>query len=258
MMQVSSKDGSKIAYDSLGSGPLLVYITGAICHRNFKPVLDDAKFFSQDFTVINYDRRGRGDSQDIQPYSLQKEIDDIEALIDAVGTKVNLYGHSSGAVLALEAGLRLANKIDKIFIYDPAYVAEEAEKANYVHMSREVNALLAKKEYSQALRSFLTGIGMPKFFVFLLPIMPGWKKLKALAPTLAYDLELTKDEPPYKLLGGLSVPITIAYGQKSPSSMKAVSKGIHAVVSGSQLIEVPEQDHMVSAKVLLPLFKKFL
>src|SRR5687767_14966693 len=114
MQTIQSKDGTTLAYDVYGSGPALIYITGASCFRNFMPVVQDAKAFAHEFTVYNYDRRGRGDSTDTQPYAIEREVEDIEALIDAAGGKASLYGHSSGAVLALEAALRLGDKIDKV------------------------------------------------------------------------------------------------------------------------------------------------
>jgi pimeloyl-ACP methyl ester carboxylesterase len=259
-----SKDGTRIAYDVFGSGPVLIYITGAICHRNFKPVLDDAKIFAKEFSVITYDRRGRGDSGDHPQYSLEKEIDDINALInscsaliDLYNGKVNIYGHSSGAILAMEAAIRLPSKIDKVFIYDPPYTHDEIDKAKYGLLREKVNQLISKKDYSAAIRNFLAGIGMPQFFVFCLPIMPGWKKLKALAPTLSYDMDMTKDFPPLEHLAEIKVPIKIVYGEKSPDSIQSVSKMITKAVNTAHLLELPQQDHQVSSKKLLPLLKEF-
>lgn len=114
MKTIQSKDGTTLAYDIYGSGPALIYITGASCFRSFMPIVQDAKAFAKEFTVYNYDRRGRGDSTDTQPYAIEREVEDIEALIDAAGGKASLYGHSSGAVLALEAAFRLGNKVDKV------------------------------------------------------------------------------------------------------------------------------------------------
>jgi pimeloyl-ACP methyl ester carboxylesterase len=257
MKTVTSKDGTKIAYELLGTGPALIYITGAICHRKFKPVLDDAKYFCTQFSVINYDRRGRGDSGDSPEYNLEKEVEDIEALIDSLGKKANLYGHSSGAVLAMEAAIRLPNKIDKVFTYDPSYVHNQEEKEKFGVLMRKVNLLISNKDYSGAVRSFLLGIGMPKFFVLLLPLMPGWNKLKALAPTLSYDMELTKELPPLAHLSGITLPLKIVCGQKSPESIKSVSKSISKAVRSSTFFELPNQDHMVNSRSLLPLLKDF-
>ena len=127
MQTVTSKDGTTLAYDVYGSGPALIYITGAICFRNFMPVLGDAKAFAKEFTVYNYDRRGRGDSTDTQPYAIEREVEDIAALIDAAGGRASLLGHSSGAVLALEAALRLGDKIDKVVLYDASYVPDKTQ-----------------------------------------------------------------------------------------------------------------------------------
>lgn len=101
MRTTTSRDGTVLAYDVYGSGPALIYITGAICFRSFMPIVQDAKAFAKEFTVYNYDRRGRGDSGNTLPWSVAGEVEDIEALIDAAGGKAYLYGHSSGAVLAL-------------------------------------------------------------------------------------------------------------------------------------------------------------
>ena len=113
MKTTKSKDGTTLAYDVYGSGPALIYITGASCFRSFIPIVQDAKAFASEFTVYNYDRRGRGDSGNTLPYSLEREVEDIEAMIDAAGGKAYLYGHSSGAVLALEAAMRLGDKVQK-------------------------------------------------------------------------------------------------------------------------------------------------
>ncbi|RYZ51573.1 MAG: alpha/beta hydrolase, partial [Proteobacteria bacterium] len=206
MKTVISKDGTQVAYDVYGSGPVLVFITGASCFRNFMPVKADAKGLAEGFTVYNYDRRGRGDSGDQGPYTISKELEDIEALIDASGQKAILYGHSSGAVLALEAALKFPDKILKIIIYDAAYVAAPKEKTEYAELIARVKGYVEEGSNVKALRSFLTGIGMPKVFVFMLPLMPGWKTMKALAPTLLYDMELTQEEAPVERLAKITVP----------------------------------------------------
>ena len=85
MKTTKSKDGTTLAYDVYGSGPALIYITGASCFRSFKPIMQDVKVFAKEFTVYNYDRRGRGDSGNTLPCSLEREVEDIEAMIDAAG-----------------------------------------------------------------------------------------------------------------------------------------------------------------------------
>jgi pimeloyl-ACP methyl ester carboxylesterase len=258
MKTIQSKDGTTLAYDLYGSGPPLIYITGATCFRSFMPIVQDAKAFAREFTVYNYDRRGRGDSTDTQPYALEREVEDIEALIDAAGGKASLYGHSSGAVLALEAALRLSDKVDKVVMYDASYVHDEAEKSQYHNLSQQVHQLLQADKNAQAITTFLKGIGMPKLFVYLLRLMPGWKTMVALAPTLAYDIALTRDLPPLARASQVTVPVQLIVGEKSPAGLHDVASQLTKAIPGATFIQLAGQDHMVSAKALLPLLVSFL
>lgn len=258
MKIVKSRDGTKLAYDVYGNGPALIYITGASCFRSFKPILQDAKKFAEEFTVYNYDRRGRGDSGDTSPYSVEREVEDIEAMVDAAGGKANLYGHSSGAVLALEAALKMPDKIDKVVLYDPAYVHDEREKDSYDELSQKVQAFLVAGKNKAAMKTFLKGIGMPSVFVVLLPLFPGWKTMVALAPTLAYDIALTKDLPPVDRASHVAVPILITIGEKSPDSIQKAAQQLDQAIPQASLIRIPGQDHMVAAKTILPILSRFL
>jgi pimeloyl-ACP methyl ester carboxylesterase len=258
MQTTKSRDGTTLAYDVYGNGPALIYVTGASCFRSFRPVLQDAKAFAREFTVYNYDRRGRGDSGDTPPYSIEREVEDIEAMIDAAGGKANLYGHSSGAVLALEAALRMPGKVHKVVMYDPSYVHDEAEKATYNQLSQKVQRLLDSGKSSEAMRTFLKGIGMPSIFVWLLPLFPGWKTMVALAPTLTYDIALTKDLPPVDRATQVTVPTQIIVGEKSPAGLHDVANQLTKAVPGAKFEQLPGQNHMVSAKALLPVLSRFL
>jgi pimeloyl-ACP methyl ester carboxylesterase len=258
MNTVQSKDGTTLAYDVYGSGPALIYITGASCFRSFMPIVQDAKAFAKEFTVYNYDRRGRGDSTDTQPYAIEREVEDIEALIDAAGGKASLYGHSSGAVLALEAALRFGDKIDKVVMYDASYVHDEAEKSEYNHLSQQVHKLLQDGKNAQAMTTFLKAIGMPTVFVYLMRLMPGWKTMTALAPTLAYDIALTRDLPPVDRASAVTVPVQVMAGEKSPTGIHHVASQLTQAIPGATFIQLTGQDHMVSAKALMPALVSFL
>ncbi len=258
MKTIQSKDGTILAYDVYGSGPPLIYITGASCFRSFWPIVQDAKTLAKEFTVYNYDRRGRGDSTDRQPYAIEREIEDIAALIDTAGGNANVYGHSSGAVLALEAALRLGDRIDKVVMYDPPYVHDEDEKAKYNHLGQQVGNLLQTGKNAQAMTTFLKGIGMPKPFVYLLRFMPGWKTMRNLAPTLAYDIALTRDLPPLARAAGVTVPVQVVVGEKSPASVQTVARQLAEAIPNATFVELAGQDHMVSAKALLPVLTNFL
>lgn len=258
MKTTQSKDGTTLAYDIYGTGPALIYITGASCFRAFFPVVQDAKAFAQEFTVYNYDRRGRGDSGNTLPWSVEREVEDIDALIDAAGGKAYVYGHSSGAVLALEAALQLSDKVQKVVLYDASYAHDQTEQVEYGQLRQQINQLLQEGKYAKAMKGFLSGIGMPKAFVFCLPLFPGWKTMRALAPTLAYDMALTSDLPPVERARQVTVPTQILVGQKSPASLHSVADQLAKAVPNARFAQVAGQDHMVSAKALLPLLVDFL
>ncbi|MFC0469140.1 alpha/beta fold hydrolase [Halalkalibacter kiskunsagensis] len=257
MKTTQSKDGTTLAYDVYGNGPALIYITGASCHRSFKPIVQDAKIFATEFTVYNYDRRGRGNSENTLPYTMEREIEDIEAMIDSAGGTAYLYGHSSGAVLALEAALQLGSKVQKVIMYDAPYVRDEEKKVEYNQLSQKINKLLDKGKNAEAMSTFLKGIGMPKVFVLLLPLLPGWRTMKALAPTLAYDIALTQDMPPVERATRVSVPTQIIVGEKSPSSMHDVGRQLAKAIPNAKFVQLAGKDHMVNGKTLLPLLSGF-
>src|SRR6266852_1761485 len=118
---VTSKEGTRIAYDKIGHGPAVILVAGALCSRSFWSGPELAKLLAPRFTVYNYDRRGRGDSGDTRPYAVAREVEDIEALIDEAGGAACLYGHSSGAALALEAAIRLRKRLTTLAMHDAAY-----------------------------------------------------------------------------------------------------------------------------------------
>lgn len=250
--RTTSSDGTTLAYDVRGSGDTLVYVTGASCFRRFQPVVKDAKAFAGEFTTVTYDRRGRGDSGDTAPWSLDRELEDLEAVIDAIGGPAWVYGHSSGAVLALHAALRLGDKVRGVVLYDASWVADETEGREYATLRRSVEGLLDRGRNAAAMRRFLSGIGMPRAFVALLPLVPGWRRMVALAPTLRYDMALTSDPPPYDLAATVTTPMHVLVGERSPASLHTVADGLAGVVPGTAVTVLPKQDHMVAASAILP------
>lgn len=253
METTTSRDGTQIAYDVHGDGPALVYITGATCSRTFLPVVRDSKIFSSAFRIVTYDRRGRGASGDTPHWSAAREVEDIEALIEALGGEAFLYGHSSGAVLAMHAARTLGQKVRGLMMYDAPWVHDATEREEYALLRAQVELLLDKGRNASATRRFLTGIGMPRWFVALLPLLPGWRTIVALAPTLKYDLALTADLPPLHLAADVRVPTHVLVGERSPSQLHGVARALAQAVPGATLMTVPKQDHMVAAKSLLPL-----
>ncbi len=248
----TSADGTTLAYEIRGDGQPLVYVTGAICHRTFGPVRSGAKVLGGAFRVLSYDRRGRGDSGGSGQWSVDREVEDISALIDELGGSAVLYGHSSGAVLALHAAHRLPDRVQRVVLYDASWVVDDAEAATYADLRAEVDRLLVDGKPGRALQRFLVGIGMPRVFARLLPVMPGWRRMRALAPTLRHDMDLTAQPPPLEVAAEITVPVHVMVGERSPAELHRVASAVAAAIPGATHEVLAGQDHMVSEKVLLP------
>jgi pimeloyl-ACP methyl ester carboxylesterase len=160
--KVRSKDGTSIAYDRVGTGPAVILVDGALEHRAFPRGLSLlADQLAPRFTVYHYDRRGRGDSTDTQPYAVQKEIEDIEAIIDLAGGQAYLYGISSGAALAFEAALALGERVRKLALYEPPYNDDETARRAWRDYRKRLNEAIAGGQPGDALGTFMMLLGMP-------------------------------------------------------------------------------------------------
>ena len=142
MHHVTSRDGTKIAYDMSGRGEPVVLIDGALCFRSFGPMPKLAALLAPHFSLITYDRRGRGQSGDTLPYVLEREVEDIEALIEVAGGSALLFGTSSGAALALEAAIGLAGKVKSLALYEPPYNSDAGTVQEWRDYTRQLAALL--------------------------------------------------------------------------------------------------------------------
>jgi pimeloyl-ACP methyl ester carboxylesterase len=159
MAQVISKDGTKIVYDKVGQGPAVVLVEGATATRSSFVQL--AHLLAPNFTVYYYDRRGRGDSSDTLPYSVEKEIQDIEALIDEAGGSAYVYGISSGGALALEAASKLGNKVSKLAIYEVPYDESETGQAKWKEYKLKLNESLKAGKNGDAVTAFMKLVDVP-------------------------------------------------------------------------------------------------
>lgn len=258
MKTTVSKDGTALAYDVYGIGPALIYITGAICFRSFEPVLYDAQVLAQQFTVYNYDRRGRGDSGNTLPYATKREVEDIEAMIDAAGGTAYLYGHSSGAILALEAAMQLGDKVSKVVMYDPSYVNDEANQNEFKELSQGLYTLLENGKNDEAIGLFLEGIGIPNEVLAGMQQSPQWATMTALAPTLVYDTTLASNLPPIERAPRLTTPTQIIVGEESPASIHEVANQLRKAIPSAKYSMLAGQDHMPNPAVLLPVLSSFL
>jgi pimeloyl-ACP methyl ester carboxylesterase len=184
MNTVSSKDGSRIAYDRYGSGPAVILVSGALGYRKFKKMEELAKLLAERCTVINYDRRGRGDSTEVKPFALEREIEDVQALIEAEGGSASLWGWSSGGALALRAaGAGIG--VERLSVYEVPFMVTPEAKRPTPDYGERLDELVAAGDRSGAVKHFMrNSIGIPAPFVALMRLTPMWKGLKATAHTL--------------------------------------------------------------------------
>jgi pimeloyl-ACP methyl ester carboxylesterase len=266
MNTVTSADGTTIAYDRTGDGPPLILVDGAFCGRAFGPMPTLAPLLEQHFTVYRYDRRGRGDSGNTMPYAVEREIEDIEALIDAAGGSAYLYGVSSGAVLAARAATALPGKVRRLALYEPPVVVDGSRTPPPADYREHVADLIAAGRNGDVVKYFMTRIvGAPAFITVIMRLMPAWSKLKAAAPTLRYDLTVLGDsqlgqplpDELRKALGAIDAPTLVADGGKSPAWMR---NGVQAVADSIPNVDrrtLPGQTHQVKAGVLAPALIEF-
>jgi pimeloyl-ACP methyl ester carboxylesterase len=256
MKTVASKDGTKIAYDKQGNGPVLILILGALNKRGSGKKL--AKLLSEQFTVVSYDRRGRGDSTDTQPYEVEKEIDDIDALIDALGGSSSLYGHSSGGVLALLAAEKLEEKVHGVALYEIPYDDDpEAQKAAKEYR-RQLTQFLTEDERGDAVALFVSSVGITDKQIAAMQHLPLWKSLTAMAPTLAYDtVEIMKRYPTIdaQSIGNSAL---VMYGGASPDFMAKTARKLAQIMPNAKLQSLEDQTHDVKPDVMARTLMQFL
>jgi pimeloyl-ACP methyl ester carboxylesterase len=258
--QIRSRDGTTIAYDRLGPGDKrpVILVDGAFCSRSFGPMPKLAPLLARDFTVFMYDRRGRGASGDTAPYAVEREIDDIDALIREAGGSAFVYAVSSGAALALEAAAS-GLSIMKLALYEPPFMVGTPAHVPPVNHHAQLVQLIAEGRRGDAVRFYMRDvIGMPGWLVTVFRFLPLWSKLKAIAPTLAYDSAIMGDfSLPVRRAGSLSMPTLVISGDKSMPVLRAAAQELAKVIPGAQLRTLPGQTHNVEAVALAPVLKEF-
>ena len=262
MRTATSRDGTIIAYDELGGGPPVVLVGGALNTRSFGPNGSLAEVLAGHFTVINYDRRGRGDSGDTAPYSIEREIEDLDALIEAAGGSACVFGISSGAVLALEAANR-GSSIEKLALYEAPFIVDDSRSPVRDDYLGRLERLVASGRRGDAIRLFMReGVGLPAVFVALMRLMPAWSKLKAVAHTLPYDAAFVDDyrkgKPlPTERWTSVTMPTLVAVGGKSPDWMRNGMQELADVLPNATSDTLEGQTHIVKAQALAPVLVEF-
>ena len=260
MKTVTSKDGTTIAFDQSGEGPALILVSGAFLHRAMDPgTAQLAALLAQDFTVFHYDRRGRGDSTDTQPYAVDREIEDIEALINEAGGSAFVYGVSSGAALAMEAAIKLGNKIKKLAMYEAPYKSDDEARQAWREYRRELQELLAADRRGDAVALFLKLVGMPADQIEAMRSEHWWLAFEAVAPTLAYDAAVLGEDRavPTERAARVTVPALVMDGGASDAFMHDTATGLANAMPHAQHRTLEGQTHDVSPEVIAPVLKEF-
>ena len=254
---VTSKDGTRIAYETTGHGKAVLIVLGALNARKSGTKL--AKLLASNFTAVSYDRRGRGDSSDSAAYAPEREVEDIAALIDAVGEPVCLYGHSSGAALAISAAVKLRKRVAKLAIYEAPFAvdgkAQKAAKAYYAALKKQLSA----GHNGDAVSLFVGSVGVSDSQIQAMKKMPMWNGLEKLAPTLRYDSEvLGKGHAlPTPLLSRVRAPTLVMHGGAGSPAMREAALAISEAIPHAELRTLARQTHGVSPTALAPVLEEF-
>jgi len=255
MSDITSSDGTTISYDRTGNGPPVILVLGAFNDRSAGAPLAARLSDSDTLTVFNYDRRGRGTSSDTLPYAVDREIDDLEALIGAAGGSASVFGYSSGAVLALRAAAR-GLPITKLALYDPPFEIPGTNPGYWAEMARQIDALVGAGRRGDAVELYQTrGVGIPPEVVAQLRQAPFWPALEATAHTLAYD-SLVLASPP-GLLGAVGTETLVVVGEVSPDPIREAAGAVARGLPHAQLHTLAGQTHDLVPEVLGPVLEEF-
>jgi pimeloyl-ACP methyl ester carboxylesterase len=256
MDTVRSSDGTIIAFDRLGEGPPIVLVSGASCARavHTRP----AELLSAHFTVLNYDRRGRGDSGDTSPYTIEREIEDLDAVIAEAGGAAAVFGSSSGAVLALRAAAA-GLPITGLALWEPPFMAgQDALRLQREYVAR-LTALLDADRRGDAVALFMQTVGLPAEMINGMRHAPMWPGMEALAHTLAYDAAVMGDGTmPAGLVSSVKVPTLVMEGDATGAWAADSARALVAALPDPRHRVLEGQDHNVAWEVLTPVLKEFL
>lgn len=257
---VASKDGTTIAFDTSGEGPPLVIVGGATAIRAYDATL--VAVLAPHVTVSTYDRRGRGDSGDTPPYAVEREIEDLAAVIDAAGGRAFVLGFSSGAVLALRAAAA-GVPIAKLAVYEPPFIVDDSRPPVPGDYVEHLDALVAEGRRFDAWAYFMTtAVGVPRKVVDGMRNEPWIPAMEAVAHTIAYDGRVMGDTMSGRPLSPepwdrIAAPVLVMDGGASQPWMQAGARQLAGLLPNVEHRTLEGQDHGPSAEALAPVLVEF-
>jgi pimeloyl-ACP methyl ester carboxylesterase len=259
-----SGDGTRIAYDVEGGGPPLILVGGAFSFRRYKSWVQLFELLAPTFRVISYDRRGRGDSGDGPEYAVEREIEDLDALIQVAGGSAHVFGMSSGGVLALRAAAA-GVRFDRAVVYQPPFGIDASGHLPPADFGSRLGAHAAAGDRAATASYFMRqGMGAPRVLVGLLRLArPIWRNLESVALTLPYDYAVMGETVQGKPLadepwGAIPTPTLIVDGGKSGASLRRASDALAARMPNAERRTLAGQGHNLSMKLLAPVLEEFL
>ena len=256
MRKVISKDGTPIAFDQSGQGPPIILVVGVFNDSSTGAPL--AAQLSEHFTVFNYDRRGRGMSGDTAPYAIEREIDDIDALITEAGGSASVFGYSSGAILVLMAAAR-GLTITKMALYDPPFMVDAESSRRFKDLVGQLAALIASDRRGEAVELFQTkALGMPADVVAQLRQAPFWPALEDVAHTLVYESTILGDMPTLaERMGAIPVSTLVISGGEVQPRMLHAAQAVADALPNADYHSLSGQTHDIIPEVLAPVLEEF-
>lgn len=258
MQSVLSKDGVRIAFEKIGHGPALIVVGGALSDRQGgKPL---AAELSRNFTVYVVDRRGRGESTDAKTYAVDREIEDLAAVIDHAGGSAFLYGVSSGAALSLQTAAKLGPaKVPRLALYEPPYgSADPKQKQQFAEQKRRVGELIKTGRPGDAAAYFLEAIGTQPEVLDKMKGSPAWGGMKKIDFTLAYDYAVLGDGTvPEATASAIAMPTLVLDGEKTMEFLHATADQVAKLIPRAERRTLPGQTHQASPDVAAPVLTEF-
>lgn len=251
---VTSNDGTLIAYERIGAGPPLILIDAALHYREFSSFGGLIERLASNFTVYHYDRRGRGDSSDAAPYAVEREVEDLAALIDQAGGSAFVYGFSSGGLLALHAAAQ-GLAIPRLALLEPP-IATEADRPGQSRFTAEITELLAAGRREAAVSFVLTSIGLPDEVMAGMREDRSWSAMAAVAHTLVYDSRLS-EAMSHQLLASVTVPTVVLDSQGSGDDLAGMAASVADHLPNATHRSLAGQWHGLSDDVLAPVLTDF-